>query len=81
MVIAHRICRRLDESRTKGPITGIRSDGKAQVTLHYDENDKPVKATAIVVSIQHFPSKKRAELTRELRSLVICPALGDIPLA
>lgn len=81
LVIAHKICRRLDEARTKGLITGIRSDGKAQVTLRYDENNRPLEATAIVVSIQHLPSKKRAELTRELRSLVIGPALGDIPLA
>lgn len=81
LVIAHKICRRLDEARTKGLITGIGSDGKAQVTLRYDENNQPIEASAIVVSVQHLPSKKRAELTRELRSLVIGPALGDIPLA
>lgn len=81
LVIAHNICRRLDEARTKGLITGIRSDGKAQVTIRYDKNNQPAEVTAIVVSVQHLPSKKRAELTRELRSLVIGPALGDIPLA
>lgn len=54
LVIAHNICRRLDEARTKGLITGIHSDGKAQVTLRYDENNHPLEATAIVVSIQHL---------------------------
>ena len=50
VVLAHRICRRLDELKPSTPWLG--EDGKAQVTVAY-ENDMPVAVTAVVVSLQH----------------------------
>ena len=50
VVLAHRICRRLDELKPATPWLG--ADGKAQVTVAY-ENDVPVAVTAVVVSLQH----------------------------
>ena len=50
VVLAHRICKRLDELKPENPWLG--ADGKAQVTVAY-ENDVPVAVTAVVVSLQH----------------------------
>ena len=50
VVLAHRICKRLDELKPTTPWLG--ADGKAQVTVAY-ENDVPVVVTAVVVSLQH----------------------------
>ena len=50
VVLAHRICKRLDELKPTTPWLG--ADGKAQVTVAY-ENDVPVAVTAVVVSLQH----------------------------
>ena len=50
VVLAHHICRRLDELKPTTPWLG--ADGKAQVTVAY-ENDVPVAVTAVVVSLQH----------------------------
>ena len=50
VVLAHRICKRLDELKPTTPWLG--ADGKAQVTVAY-ENEVPVAVTAVVVSLQH----------------------------
>ena len=50
VVLAHRICKRLDELKPENPWLG--SDGKVQVTVAY-EDDVPVAVTAVVVSLQH----------------------------
>ena len=50
VVLAHRICKRLDELKPTTPWLG--ADGKAQVTVAY-ENGVPVAVTAVVVSLQH----------------------------
>ena len=50
VVLAHRICKRLDELKPTTPWLG--ADGKAQVAVAY-ENDVPVAVTAVVVSLQH----------------------------
>ena len=42
LVLSHEICARLDKARKDGTITGIKSDGKAQVTVRYDAAGKPV---------------------------------------
>ncbi|MEW6903251.1 methionine adenosyltransferase [Trueperella pyogenes] len=82
LVLAQNICRRLDQAREEGTITGIRSDGKAQVSVAYDENDKPAHVTAVVVSIQHSKDKDLDLLAREVTSLIINPACEPfVPLA
>ena len=72
VMLAHRICRRLDELKPKCPWMG--ADGKAQVTVAY-ENDKPVAITALVISLQHGAEIDRKSIKRfigkEVLSMVI----------
>lgn len=74
LVLAHEICRRLDTARIQGTITGIKSDGKAQVTVRYDDTGQPVGVETVVVSVQHEAGKDLDELAAEVRSLIVAPA-------
>lgn len=53
--LAHKLARRLTEVRKNGTLSYLRPDGKSQVTIQYDDNDKPVRVEAVVVSSQHDP--------------------------
>ena len=75
LVVAHDICRRLDKARSEGTIRGIGSDGKAQVSLRY-EDGQAVGVEAVVVSIQHTKATNLEELRRTVRTQVIAPALA-----
>lgn len=74
LVLAHRVCERLDTARTEGTITGIKPDGKAQVSLTYDETNTPVAVNTVVVSVQHEADKDLEELTRQVKTMVVGPA-------
>lgn len=76
--LAHRICRLLDESRKIGSILGIHSDGKAQVSVEY-EDGKPAKVGAIIVSVQHDRDKNPEALRKEIIKEVLHPAFSDFP--
>lgn len=75
LVLAHDICRRLDAARAEGTIQGIGCDGKAQVSLRY-EDGQAVGVEAVVVSIQHTKDTNLEELRRTVRTQVIAPALA-----
>ncbi len=53
--LAHKLALRLTDVRKDGTLSYLRPDGKSQVTIEYDENDKPVRVEAVVVSSQHDP--------------------------
>ena len=53
--LAHKLALRLTTVRKDGTLPYLRPDGKSQVTIEYDENDKPVRVEAVVVSSQHDP--------------------------
>ena len=76
--LSHRICKTLDEKRKTKEIAGIKSDGKAQVTIEY-RNKVPYKVKAIIVSIQHDQYKDLKELKSETISKVLEPAFSDFP--
>ena len=75
--VAHRLSRRLTEVRKEGIVTGLRPDGKTQVTFEYDEAGTPVRLDTVVISTQHDPERTQDEL-RELLSLhVVNHVLSD----
>ena len=53
--LAHKLCMRMTELRKSGWMTYLRPDGKSQVTVEYDENDRPVRVDTVVISTQHDP--------------------------
>ncbi len=67
---AHKMARELAKIRKQKKVGWLRPDGKTQVTLEY-EDDKPVRAAALVVSTQHSESVKHKELVEAVRTLVI----------
>lgn len=59
---AHKLAKRLTEVRKKGKLAFLRPDGKTQVTVEYDENQKPLRVDAVVVSSQHSEDVKHKTL-------------------
>ena len=77
--LSHRICSILDKCRKNGTIMGIRSDGKAQVSVEY-EDGKPVRVAAVIVSVQHDRDKNLDSLKAEIIEKVLGPAFIHFPL-
>ena len=78
VVLANRIVRELSASRRSGYITGILPDGKAQVTVEY-EDDRPARLDTVIVSCQHEKEKSLRKLEHEIREKVLRPALRMLP--
>ncbi|MGF3073491.1 methionine adenosyltransferase [Facklamia sp. P12937] len=75
--LAHKLTRRLTEVRKSGQLDYLRPDGKAQVTVEYDEQDQPVRLEAIVVSTQHSEEVSLEELRGAILDLVIKPTIPN----
>ena len=78
VVLANRIVRELSACRRSEYIQGILPDGKAQVTVEY-EDGKPVHVDSVVVSCQHVEEKNLKKLEAEIRKKVLLPALRPLP--
>jgi S-adenosylmethionine synthetase len=78
LVLSHRIVKRLDEARKGKLITGILPDGKAQVTIEYND-DVPVRVKTIVVSVQHEKNKTQEELKSDILNNVLWQCFEDFP--
>jgi S-adenosylmethionine synthetase len=74
IVLAHRLTRGLAELRKSGHIAWLRPDGKAQVTVAYEDN-LPVAVDTVVVSTQHAPDVSAREIRRAIIEQVIEPAI------
>jgi S-adenosylmethionine synthetase len=82
ITIAHRLAERLSEVRKDGTMSYLRPDGKTQVTIEYDEEDRPVRVDTVVLSTQHAKDiDLDAMLTPDIRKHVVDPVLAkfDIP--
>ena len=69
--LAQKLARQLTAVRKNGPLSYLRPDGKTQVTVKYDENNKPVKLDAIVVSSQHAPEISQEQIHEDIKKYVI----------
>lgn len=79
VVLAQRLTSALTAARKTGAVRGLRPDGKAQVTVEYDEDEKPLRLDTVVLSAQHSPEKPMDELCWELTDKVLAPARQALP--
>ncbi|ERS92317.1 methionine adenosyltransferase [Staphylococcus simulans] len=70
---SHQLAKRLSDVRKDGTLTYLRPDGKVQVTVEYDENDKPARIDTIVISTQHAEDASLDQIQRDIRTHVINP--------
>jgi S-adenosylmethionine synthetase len=73
--LAHKLTQRLTEVRKNGTLPYLRPDGKSQVTVEYDENHRPVRIDAVVISSQHAETVTNDELRADILKHVIQAAL------
>jgi S-adenosylmethionine synthetase len=69
--LAHKLTRRLTEVRKNGKLPYLRPDGKSQVTVEYDENGKPSRIDAVVISSQHSETVSNEDLHADILKYVI----------
>jgi S-adenosylmethionine synthetase len=74
IALAHRIIKRITESRQNGTIPWLRPDSKSQVTVEYDGNT-PLRVHTVVVSTQHAPDVAHATIVERVKDEVVLPVL------
>ena len=75
IALAHKLALQLTKVRKDGTLTYLRPDGKSQVTVEYDENDKPVRLDAVVLSTQHDPDVTQEQIHADIKKYVYDPVL------
>ena len=75
ITLAQKLAMRLTQVRKEGKVDYLRPDGKTQVTVEYDENDKPLRVDAVVVSTQHSPEVELGQIRQDMIDLVIRPII------
>ncbi len=73
--LAHKLALQLTKIRKDGTLTYLRPDGKSQVSVEYDENDKPVRLEAVVLSTQHDPDVTQEQIHEDIKKYVFDPIL------
>ena len=68
--LAHKLTRKLTEVRKNGTLKYLRPDGKSQVTVEYDENGKPSRLDAVVLSTQHDPEVSQEQIHEDIKKYV-----------
>jgi S-adenosylmethionine synthetase len=71
IALAHKLTHRLSEVRKSGQMAYLRPDGKSQVTVEYDANNKPLRVDAVVISTQHSETVGNQELRADILKHVI----------
>lgn len=75
--LSHQLAKRLSDVRKDGTLDYLRPDGKVQVTVEYDENDKPKRIDTIVVSSQHAEDIELEQIQKDIKALVIYPTVPE----
>lgn len=75
IALAHKLALQLTKVRKDGTLTYLRPDGKSQVTVEYDENDKPVRLDAVVLSTQHDSDVTQEQIHIDIKKYVFDPVL------
>jgi S-adenosylmethionine synthetase len=77
--LAHRLAEKLTEVRKNGTIKYLRPDGKTQVTIEYDKENRPIRLDTIVVSSQHEADiNLDKQLSPDVKKYVVEPVLKDL---
>ena len=71
IALAHNLSKKLTEVRKNGTLDYLRADGKSQVTVEYDENEKPIHINAVVISSQHAADVTQEQIHEDIRREVI----------
>ena len=77
IAIAHRLTRRQADVRRAYPDLGLRPDAKSQVTIAYDEAGQPVRIDTLVLSTQHDPRLKQADVKAIVQEHILTPVLAE----
>ena len=75
--LSHQLAKRLSDVRKDGTLDYLRPDGKVQVTVEYDENDKPKRIDTIVVSSQHAEDIELEQIQKDIKEHVIYPTVPE----
>ena len=70
IALAHRLAKQLTKVRKDGTLKYLRPDGKTQVTVEYDDNNKPVHLNAVVLSTQHDPDVTQEQIHEDIKKHV-----------
>ncbi len=73
--LAHKLTKQLTKVRKDGTLTYLRPDGKSQVTVEYDENDRPVHLNAVILSTQHDAQVTQEQIHEDIKKYVFDPVL------
>lgn len=73
--LAHKLTRQLTKVRKDGTLPYLRADGKSQVSVEYDENGKPSRLEAVVISTQHAEDVTQEQIHADIRKYVLDPVL------
>ncbi len=75
IALAHKLTRQLTKVRKEGTLPYLRPDGKSQVTVEYDNDGKPVRLDAVVLSTQHDPDVTQEQIHEDIKKYVFAPVL------
>ena len=68
--LAQQLCKQMTLVRKTGVVPYMRPDGKSQVTVEYDENDRPIRVDTVVISTQHNPDVTLEQIRHDMVELV-----------
>ena len=75
IALAHKLAKQLTDVRKNGTLPYLRPDGKSQVSVEYDENGKPIRLEAVVLSTQHDPDVTQEQIHEDIKKYVFDPIL------